>query len=390
MNLRHRQPVQRALLLAAPLLILTAAWLWPATSTSAFATETVRRGDIEATVIAIGTLQPRESVDVGAQVSGQIIRLHVEAGDQVKQGQLLAEIDASLHQATVEADRAALDGLRAQLEAQQAQFVLAQQQHQRQRRLSHAQATRDEDVQIAAAALATARAQLKQLRAQIAESQARLKGNEAQLSYTKLYAPIAGTVLGVDVKQGQTLNATYQTPTVMRIADLSAMTAWTKVSEADIRQLKTGVGLYFTTLGGDGRRWQANIRQILPSPQVAAANSAEAGAPAPVTKAVQYTVLFDVDNLDGELMPQMTAQVTFITAAARDVLTAPLEALHAVEGEPGMFRARVLDAKGRPELREIRIGTRNRQRVEVLDGLREDELLVTAELADTGVDRFQW
>ncbi|WP_445323784.1 efflux RND transporter periplasmic adaptor subunit [Pseudomonas sp. EL_65y_Pfl2_R95] len=388
--MRHRQPVQRALLLAAPLIILTAAWLWPTTSTSAFATETVRRGDIEATVIAIGTLQPRESVDVGAQVSGQIIRLHAEAGDQVKQGQLLAEIDASLHQATVEADRAALDGLRAQLEAQQAQFVLAQQQHRRQRRLSQAQATRDEDVQIAAAALATAQAQLKQLRAQIAESQARLKGNEAQLSYTRLYAPIAGTVLGVDVKQGQTLNATYQTPTVMRIADLSAMTAWTKVSEADIRQLKTGVGLYFTTLGGDGRRWQANIRQILPSPQVAAANSAEAGAPAPVTKAVQYTVLFDVDNLDGELMPQMTAQVTFITAAARDVLTAPLEALHAVEGEPGMFRARVLDAKGRPELRNIRIGTRNRQRVEVLDGLREEELLVTAELADTGVDRFQW
>ncbi|MFI8479496.1 efflux RND transporter periplasmic adaptor subunit [Pseudomonas sp. NPDC078700] len=388
--MRHPNVLQRVLLLAVPLVLLAAVWLWPSTSTSAFATEPVRRGDIEATVIAIGTLQPRESVDVGAQVSGQITRLHVEAGDQVKKGQLLAEIDASLHQATVEADRAALEGLRAQLEAQQAQYLLAQQQHQRQQRLAQAQATRDEDVQIAAAGLSTAQAQIKQLRAQIAESQARLKGNEAQLSYTKLYAPIAGTVLGVDVKQGQTLNATYQTPTVLRIADLSAMTAWTKVSEADIRQLKTGIGLYFTTLGGDGRRWHAKIRQILPSPQVAAPNSAEAGAPAPATKAVQYTVLFDVDNLDGELMPQMTAQVTFITAAARDVLTAPLEALQAVEGETGLFRARVLNAKGRPELREIHIGTRNRQRVEVLDGVREDELLVTADLPDTSVARFQW
>lgn len=371
-------------------LLLLCGWLWRGESGPAFATEAVSRGDIEATVVAIGTLQPRESVDVGAQVSGQVTRLHVEPGDQVEKGQLLAEIDASLHQATVEADRAALDGLRAQLEEQQAQFDLAQQQHQRQQRLAVDEATREEDVQVAAAGLKAAQARLKQLRAQIAESRARLKGNEAQLSYTRLYAPIAGTVLGVDVKQGQTLNATYQTPTVLRIADLSAMTAWTKVSEADIRQLKVDMPLYFTTLGGDGRRWHAQIRQILPSPPLPPAASGEAGA-APVTmKAVQYTVLFDVDNQDGELMPQMTAQVTFITAAARDVLTAPLEALQAVDGEVGRFRARVLNAKGRAEEREVRVGARNRQRAEVLDGLQEQDQLITAELQDTRVARFQW
>lgn len=371
-------------------LLLLCGWLWRGESGPAFATEAVSRGDIEATVVAIGTLQPRESVDVGAQVSGQVTRLHVEPGDQVKKGQLLAEIDASLHQATVEADRAALDGLRAQLEEQQAQLDLAQQQHQRQQRLAVDEATREEDVQVAAATLKAAQARFKQLRAQIAESQARLKGNEAQLSYTRLYAPIAGTVLGVDVKQGQTLNATYQTPTVLRIADLSAMTAWTKVSEADIRQLKVDMPLYFTTLGGDGRRWHAKIRQILPSPPLPPAASGEAGAAPVAMKAVQYTVLFDVDNQDGELMPQMTAQVTFITAAARDVLTAPLEALQAVDGEVGRFRARVLNAKGRAEEREVRVGARSRQRVEVLDGLQEQEQLITAELPDTRVARFQW
>ncbi|MQK16809.1 efflux RND transporter periplasmic adaptor subunit, partial [Escherichia coli] len=87
---------------------------------------------------------------------------------------------------------------------------------QRQQRLAAAEATRDEDVQTAVANLRSAEARLKQLRARIAEAQARLRGNEAQLSYTRLYAPIDGTVLGIDVKQGQTLNATYQTPTVMR------------------------------------------------------------------------------------------------------------------------------------------------------------------------------
>lgn len=371
-------------------LLLLCGWLWRGESGPVFATEAVSRGDIEATVVAIGTLQPRESVDVGAQVSGQVTRLHVEPGAQVEKGQLLAEIDASLHQATVEADRAALDGLRAQLEEQQAQFGLAQQQHQRQQRLAVDEATREEDVQVAAATLKAAQARLKQLRAQIAESQARLKGNEAQLSYTRLYAPIAGTVLGVDVKQGQTLNATYQTPTVLRIADLSAMTAWTKVSEADIRQLKPGIGLYFTTLGGDGRRWHAKIRQILPSPPLPPAASGDAGGAPVAMKAVQYTVLFDVNNDDGELMPQMTAQVTFVTAAARDVLTAPLEALQAVDGQVGLFRARVLDAQGRPQAREVHIGARSRQRVEVLGGLQEQEQLITAELPDTHVARFQW
>lgn len=225
MSAHSRKFLRRSLLLVLPLLVLAALWAWRSAPASAFVTETVGRGDVEAAVVAIGTLQPRESVDVGAQVSGQVTRLHVEPGDQVEKGQLLAEIDASLHQATVEADRAALDGLRAQLEEQQAQFELARQQHQRQQRLVADEATREEDVQVAAAALKAAQARLKQLRAQIAESQARLKGNEAQLSYTRLYAPIAGTVLGVDVKQGQTLNATYQTPTLMRIADLSAMTA---------------------------------------------------------------------------------------------------------------------------------------------------------------------
>ncbi|MGL4316031.1 MAG: efflux RND transporter periplasmic adaptor subunit [Pseudomonas sp.] len=390
MSFPSAKTIRRGLLLVLPLAVVGGVLAWRSEPAPAFATEAVSRGDVEATVVAIGTLQPRESVDVGAQVSGQVTRLHVEPGDHVEKGQLLAEIDASLHQATVEADRAALDGLRAQLEEQQAQFDLAQQQHQRQQRLAVDEATREEDVQVAAAGLKAAQARLKQLRAQIAESRARLKGNEAQLSYTRLYAPIAGTVLGVDVKQGQTLNATYQTPTVLRIANLSAMTAWTKVSEADIRQLKPGLGLYFTTLGGDGRRWHAKIRQILPSPPLPPVASGEAGA-APVTmKAVQYTVLFDVDNQDGELMPQMTAQVTFITAAARGVLTAPLEALQAVDGEVGLFRARVLNAKGRPENREVHVGARSRQRVEVLDGLQEQEQLITAELPDTRVARFQW
>lgn len=379
-----RRGLAAAVILGLPALI----WLsWD--DAVAYDTVAIGRGDVEASVTAIATLQPRESVDVGAQVSGQVTRLHVQPGDRVEKGQLLAEIDASLHQASVEADRAALDGLRAQLAEQQAQLDLARQQHLRQQRLAADEATREEDVQIAVATLRSAEARLRQLRAQIAEASARLRGNEAQLSYTRLYAPIAGTVIGVDVKQGQTLNATYQTPTVLRLADLGAMTAWTKVSEADIRRVRVDMPLYFTTLGGDGRRWHGKVRQVLPAPPVTPSASGESAAVPQMVKAVQYTVLFDVANDDGELMPQMTAQVTFVTAAAHDVLTAPLAALQPVEGQAGLFSARVLEASGRAAAREVRVGARSRQRVEVIEGLGEGELLVIGERAPAP-SRFQW
>lgn len=379
---------RRAMLLLILVIAMAGYWLFGSQPASGYITESVRRGDVESTVVAIGTLQPRESVDVGAQVSGQVMRIHVQAGDQVQKGQLLAEIDASLHEATVEADRAALDGLRAQLQDQQAQLDLARQQHQRQLRLAKDDATREEDVQTAVATLKSAEAKLRQLRAQIAESQAGLKGNEAQLSYTRLYAPISGVVLGVDVKQGQTLNATYQTPTVLRIADLSQMTGWTRVSEADIRRVKAGLPLYFTTLGGDERRWHGTVRQVLPAPPVDPNQSESTTSVAEPEKVVQYTVLFDVDNADGELMPQMTAQVVFITASAHNVLTVPLDALL---GTPGDYQVRVLAKNDQPVLYPVKVGARDRQVAEVLDGVGEGERLITGEAQNEArMSRFQW
>ncbi|HOI51924.1 MAG TPA: biotin/lipoyl-binding protein, partial [Azonexus sp.] len=120
---------------------------WLAGDRVDYETTPVVRADIEATVTAIGTLQPRRYVDVGAQVSGQIVRLHVQPGSQVAQGDLLVEIDPSVQRATVDAGRAALAGLRAQLAEQQAQRLLAQQQNERQQELALAGATRLEDVQ---------------------------------------------------------------------------------------------------------------------------------------------------------------------------------------------------------------------------------------------------
>ncbi len=368
---------------------------WASRPVTAYDHVVVTQSDVESTVTAIGTLQPRRYVDVGAQVSGQITRLLVVPGAQVNKGQLLVEIDPSVQRATVDAGRASLTGLRAQLAEQRAQHRLASQQWARQQQLDREGATRAEDVQTAEAQLAGAAARMEHLKAQIDQTQATLKADEARLGYTRIYAPMAGTVVSIDAREGQTLNATYQTPNVLRIADLTAMTVWTDVSEADVRRVKNGMPVYFTTLGdagqGTARRWSGEVRQVLPAPSNSPAQAAAGGAiPAPATKAVAYTVLFDVDNEDAELMPQMTAQVVFVTAKAKNALGIPLIALNA-QSEGDAHTVRVLNAKGQPEARAVRLGVRSRHQVQVLEGLKGGERVVTGESTSAGGFRWlQW
>jgi macrolide-specific efflux system membrane fusion protein len=368
---------------------------WASRPYTAYQTEAVARGDVEATVTAIGTLQPRRYVDVGAQVSGQITRLLVAPGTTVEKGALLVEIDPSVQRATVDAGRASLAGLRAQLAEQQAQHRLAQQQWERQQQMAREGATREEDVQSAQAQLAGAAARIEHLKAQIEQTQATLKADEARLGYTRIYAPMAGTVVTVEAREGQTLNATYQTPNILRIADLTAMTVWTDVSEADVRRVKPGMPVYFTTLGSAGqdkpRRWNSEVRQVLPAPSASVAPAGNAAnAPAAATKAVAYTVLFDVDNLDAELMPQMTAQVVFVAERAPQALAVPLVALQPDAKGDGLV-VRVLNARGQPESRAVQTGVRSRHQVAVLQGLEEGEKVVTGETTSAGGLRWlQW
>ncbi|MCW5559249.1 MAG: efflux RND transporter periplasmic adaptor subunit, partial [Verrucomicrobiae bacterium] len=341
-----------------------------------YETAVVARGNIEATVAAVGTLQPRLRVDVGAQVSGQILRIHVQAGDVVEKGRLLIEIDASVHQATVDAGRAALEGLRAQLAEEEAQWQLAEQQFEWQERLSRDGVAREEDLRTARTQRDAAAARLRQRRAGITERESTLKGEEALLGYTRIYAPISGTVVSLEAKEGQTLNATYQTPTVLRIADLKAMTVWTAVAEADIHRVKPGMPASFSTLGNDGRRWMGTVRQVLPMPPVAGPHEAP---PTEFGKVVQYTVLFDVENDDGFLLPQMTAQVSVLTDSAQGVLVAPLAGLTPEEGVTDVFRARILGPDDRAAMRMVRAGKRDRRAAEVLEGLSEGDRLILRE-----------
>lgn len=384
-----------------------AGWRMYAPATDAGMSNTVVQpvalGDIEETVAALGSLQPVEYVDVGAQVSGQLKKITVAIGDVVKAGDLLVEIDPQVYQAKVEGDEATLVSLKAQIAEKQAARTLAEQQFARQKELKAENATSQDAYDSADATLKATTAQIASLRAQTMLTESNLKGNRANLQYTKIYAPMAGTVVSLTLRQGQTIVSSQQAPTIMRIADLHTMTVWTQVSEADVAKLKLGMPVYFTTLGEPDKRRYGTLRQILPTPEV-------------VNNVVLYDALFDVPNPDGALQPQMSAQVFFVVAEAKGVPLVPVKALKPidrgaggkkqgaggdqagdgnVQPKPaGAENAANADGTGAPrvrgkrymvrvkngdtiEERKVVIGVSNRLVAEVRDGLKPgDEVLV--------------
>ncbi|MBM3564627.1 MAG: efflux RND transporter periplasmic adaptor subunit [Alphaproteobacteria bacterium] len=380
------------LIVAAGVLVLAAAGILAWTRAGGddagqWITARAQRGDLEDTTTALGTFQPRDYVDVGTQVSGQLRRIFVQIGDTVSVGQVLAEIDPTIYGTRVDAGRAQLRSLSAQLTEKQSHLALAKELYERQRRMRAANATSEEAFQSAEAGWKAAQAQVSQLRAQIQQVESTLRGDEANLGYTRIYAPMAGTVVTQPARQGQTLNATQQAPVIVRIADLSVMTAWTQVSEADVNRLKVGQDVYFTTLGQPGRRWYGNLHQVLPTPEV-------------VNNVVLYNALFDVPNSDGALGIQMSAQVFFVHEAVKDAVLVPVAALTVAEGldragtkksgprKGGKDKATraaepaprdrnagvVLVMKdGTPTPRQVVTGVRNRVQVQIVSGLEPGE-----------------
>jgi membrane fusion protein, macrolide-specific efflux system len=336
----------------------------PSEGTERQSTAVVQRGHLEDTVTATGTLQPRDYVDVGTQVSGQLRKLHVEIGSSVAKGQLLAEIDPTVYLSRVDADQAQLRNQEAQLTERQAQLKLAEQKAQRQANMMREQATTAEAVQTAEAELQAARAQIQALRAQIQQTRSTLRGDQANLGYTKIYAPMAGTVVTQAAKEGQTLNANQSAPIVLRIADLSTMTVQTQVSEADVSRLRLGMPVYFTTLGDQAKRWYGKLRQVNPTPDV-------------VNNVVLYNALFDVPNPEGALMTQMTAQVFFVVADVKDATLVPFSAL--ARAANGRATVRVVGADGKVEQRQVELGVSNRVAVQILAGLEPGERVATSE-----------
>ena len=319
------------------------------------------------------SLEPKEYVDVGAQVSGQIKSLKVAIGDTVKSGDLLAELDPRIYESKVEADQAQINSLKAQVAEQSAQVRLAQQQFNRNKSLFDEKAVSRDVLDTATASIKAATAKLNSLKAQLDQIQSTLKGDQANLSFTKIYAPMDGTVTTQPVREGQTVNAVQQAPTLMQVANLSVMTVRAQVAEADVPNVQPDMDVSFTTLGSD-RKWNAKVRQVLPSPQT-------------VNDVVLYDVLVDVDNPDNALMTGMSTQMFFAEANAKDVLLIPMSALGVQDkNDPKQYKVRVLpndNTSGKPQEKTVTVGINDRVNSEIT-GLNEGEHVVLNVAPDTG------
>jgi membrane fusion protein, macrolide-specific efflux system len=329
---------------------------------------TVTRGNIEEVVTAQGKVEAKQYVDVGTQVSGQLKKILVDIGDTVKQGQLLAEIDPRVFQAQVDAGKARLNSLRAQLKQQQAQAVLAEQNLKRNQNLVAINAVSQQALQETVSQEAVARAQVDSITAQIQETEFNLNASEANLGFTKIYAPMAGTVTTLPTKEGQTLNANQTAPTVMQIANLDTMTVRAQVAEADVSRIKENMPAYFTTLGNSERRWTGKVRQVLPTPQI-------------VNDVVLYDVLIDANNEGRQLMTGMTTQVFFVLGEADNALVVPAEVLtrraQKDDNDKGKaYRVSVVTETGL-QPRVIHVGLQTRTQAEVTAGLKEGDQIAT-------------
>lgn len=298
---------------------LLAAWLawqaiWGGEKAPEYQTAEVTRGDIEVSISSAGKVAPKDTVAVGAQVSGQLTELLVEAGDLVEQGQLLARIDATIAETNVEGSQAQLLELRASRRQQQASLELSKANADRAKMLFENDAIARADFESAQAEYTIAIGRLEAIEAQITRQSSTLRAQQATLEFTNIYAPISGTVVSLEAVEGQTLNANQTAPTILTLADLTIMTVETDVSEADVLRVKPGQAAWFSTLGDSTRRWETSVRQILPTPEV-------------LNDVVLYKAMLDIANPDNLLKPEMTAQVFFITGSAKDAVLVPVTAL---------------------------------------------------------------
>jgi macrolide-specific efflux system membrane fusion protein len=336
------------------------------TAEAGFRTVAVQKGNLENVVTAQGKLEPRDYVDVGAQVSGQLKKIHVEIGDVVTAGQLLAEIDPEIYESRVKADEARLKTLAAQLAEQTAQLSSARLKLERNQKLIKSKAISQDVFEDAETTFKIAEAKMQSLQAQIEEAQSTLEGDKANLGYTTIYAPMAGTVVLQSAQEGQTLNASQSAPVLVQLANLDTMTVRAQVAEADVMNLKEGLAVYFTTLGDQDRKWNGTIRQILPSPET-------------VNDVVLYNVLVDVDNTDRRLMTGMSTQMFFVLGRAQDALLIPVAALGKrmpdQDNKQGKaYEVRVMRGKDMQES-IVHIGLMDRVQAEIISGLALGDMI---------------
>ena len=351
-------------------------WLKPKNEIN-YLTEPVVRTSIAQTVSATGEISAAQLVDVGAQASGQIKKLHVTLGQQVKKGDLIAEIDSTSQLNNLNTNKAKLDTYQAQLVSAEIALRSADKKYKREQALWQEDATSREALEDAQDAFAAAKASVAELKSSIRQTQIAINTAEADLGYTRITAPMDGTVVAIPVEEGQTVNANQTTPTIVQVADLSTMLNKMQIAEGDVNKVKAGMKLTFTTLSQPDNVREATLESIDPGLTTMSQGSYTTSTDT-TDSAIYYYARSLVPNEDNVLHIGMTTENTIIINQAEKVLAVPKLA---VKQRGGKQYVRVLGENKQPQEKEITTGLSDNMSTEVKSGLSEGENVIISEAA---------
>ncbi|WP_373752782.1 efflux RND transporter periplasmic adaptor subunit [Neisseria weixii] len=342
-----------------------------------YITEQVKRTSIRQTVSATGEISPSNLVEVGAQASGQIKKLYVKLGQEIQKGDRIADIDSTTQTNTLNTEKAKLDTYKAQLASAEIALRSADKKYKREAALWKEDATSKQELEDAEDALAAAKAQVTQLKSSIRQTQISINTAEADLGYTRIVAPMDGTVVAIPVEEGQTVNANQTTPTIIQLANLEVMLNKMQIAEGDITKVKPGQPISFTILSESDTPFTAQLESIDPGlttmSQGSYSNSTDT-----TESAIYYYARALVPNEEGKLAIGMTTQNTIEINAAEDVLAVPTITIK--KDREGKSFVRVLGQDGQAVRKDITTGLKDNMNTEVKSGLNEGDKVIVSEM----------
>ena len=347
-----------------------------------YLTESVTRGNVEKTVVASGSVESVNEVDVGAQASGKITKLYVKLGQEIKKGEMIADIDSTTQINTLNTKKAALVSYQAQLKAKKTAYDVALSSYNRLSKLYTQKATSLDSLNTAKSTLDNAKAEMEAIEANIKQAEIEVNTAETNVGYTKITAPMDGTVISVPVSEGQTVNANQTTPTIVTIADLSKMKIKPEISEGDITKVKAGQEVSFTILSDSQTVYHSVIDSVDPANTTtsdSSSTSSLSSSSSSTTSAIYYYANVLIDNPDRTLRIGMTTENNIKIANAKDVL---LVSNMAIQKRDGKSFVNVLNNKNQSETREVETGVQNDFKTEIKSGLNEGEKVIVSQVAN--------
>ena len=348
-----------------------------------YLTESVTRGNVEKTVVASGSVESVNEVDVGAQASGKITKLYAKLGQEIKKGEMIADIDSTTQINTLNTKKAALVSYQAQLKAKKTAYDIALSSYNRLSKLYSQKATSLDSVNIAKSTLDNAKAEMEAIEANIKQAEIEVNTAETNVGYTKITAPMDGTVISVPVSEGQTVNANQTTPTIVTIADLSKMKIKPEISEGDITKVKAGQEVSFTILSDSQTVYHSVIDSVDPANTTTSDNSSTSSSTSSssssTTSAIYYYANVLIDNPNRTLRIGMTTENNIKIANAKNVL---LVSNMAIQKRDGKSVVNILNDKNQPEQREVETGVQNDFHTEIKSGLNEGEKVIVSQVAN--------